>query len=80
MAAGWGVVPPPLGGMAEIVEHGVTGLFIERDDVQALVDSLSKFLADKYLRERIGSAARENVIERFDRESVINRIERLYLD
>ncbi|MCI0661109.1 MAG: glycosyltransferase family 4 protein [Acidobacteria bacterium] len=80
MAAGCAVIATRVGGMAEIVEHGVTGLFVERDDLRALIDTLSKFLADQSLRERVGNAARENVIKRFDRESVIDRIERLYID
>ena len=37
-------------------------------------------LTDKRLREKIGSVARASVIERFDRRSVIDRIERLYLN
>jgi len=80
MAAGCAVIATRVGGMAEIVEHGVTGLFVERDDLRALIDTLSKFLADQSLRERVGNAARENVIKRFDRESVIDRTERLYID
>ena len=80
MAAGCAVVATRVGGMAEIVEDGITGLFIERDDVWALVSGLSRLLTDKPLREKLGSIARASVIERFDRRSVIDRIERLYLN
>jgi glycosyltransferase involved in cell wall biosynthesis len=80
MAAGCAVIASRVGGMAEIVEHEVTGIFIERDDLWSLVAGLSKLLTDKSLREKLGAAARASVIQRFDRENVIDRIERLYLD
>jgi hypothetical protein len=41
---------------------------------------LSRLLGDKSLREKIGGVARASVIERFDRRSAIDRIERLYLN
>jgi glycosyltransferase involved in cell wall biosynthesis len=79
MAAGCAVVATRVGGMAEIVEDGITGALVERDNVWSLVGGLSRLLTDKQLREKIGSIARASVIERFDRRSVIDRIERLYL-
>jgi hypothetical protein len=36
-------------------------------------------LIDKARRESLGSAARSDVSERFDRERVIDQIERLYI-
>jgi glycosyltransferase involved in cell wall biosynthesis len=78
MAAGCAVIATRVGGMAEIVEDGVTGIFIERDDHWPLIAGLSRLLTDKALRERVGAAAREHVIEHFDRENVIDRIEDLY--
>jgi len=80
MASGCAVVATRVGGMAEIVEDGITGLLIERDNAWALIAALSRLLTDKRLREKIGSVARASVIERFDRRSVIDRIERLYLN
>jgi glycosyltransferase involved in cell wall biosynthesis len=78
MAAGCAVVATRVGGMAEIVEDGITGLFIERDNVWSLIAALSRLLTDKQLREKLGNIARASVIERFDRRSVIDQIERLY--
>jgi glycosyltransferase involved in cell wall biosynthesis len=80
MAAGCAVIASRVGGMAEIVEDGVTGILIERDDLWSLVAGLSKLLTDKPLRERLGAAAHAAVIHRFDRQDVIDRIERLYLE
>lgn len=80
MASGCAVVAARVGGMAEIVEDGVTGLLTERDNAQSLIAALSRLLTDRRLREKIGGLARASVIERFDRRSVIDRIERLYLN
>src|SRR6266542_2980306 len=80
MASGCAVVATRVGGMAEIVEDGVTGLLVERDNAHSLTAALSRLLGDKRLREKIGGVARASVIDRFDRRSAIDRIERLYLN
>jgi glycosyltransferase involved in cell wall biosynthesis len=80
MASGCAVVATRVGGMAEIVQDGVTGFLIERDNTHSLVVAISRLLADKPLREKIGGVARTNVIERFDRQNAIDQIERLYLN
>jgi glycosyltransferase involved in cell wall biosynthesis len=80
MASGCAVVATRVGGMAEIVQDGVTGLLVERDNAYSLTVALSRLLADKRLREKIGGVARASVIERFDRRNAIDRIERLYLN
>jgi glycosyltransferase involved in cell wall biosynthesis len=80
MASGCAVVATRVGGMAEIVEDGVTGLLVERDNAHSLTAALSRLLGDKRLREKIGGVARASVIDRFDRSNAIDRIERLYLN
>src|SRR5215813_1445937 len=80
MASGCAVVATRVGGMAEIVEDGVTGLLVDRDSAHSLTVALSRLLGDKPLREKIGGVARASVIERFDRRNAIDRIERLYLN
>ncbi|HZN11382.1 MAG TPA: glycosyltransferase family 4 protein [Blastocatellia bacterium] len=79
MAAGRAVLASRAGGLVEIVEDGITGLLVTPGDVGELTEGLSRLLADETLRARLGAAARERARERFDREHVINRIERLYL-
>lgn len=79
MAAGCAVVATRVGGMAEIVRDGVTGLLIEPNDKWALITGLTRLLSDIPLRERLAAAGRESVIARFERERVIDRIEALYL-
>jgi glycosyltransferase involved in cell wall biosynthesis len=80
MASGCAVIATRVGGMAEIIEDGITGLLIERDNAWSLIAALSRLLTDKRLREKLSSVARASVIERFDRRNVIDQIERLYLN
>jgi len=78
MAAGCAVIAARVGGMAEMVEDGVTGLLVAPDDVWALTSALVQLLGDEGLRTRLGTAAQASVRERFDRERIISQIERLY--
>lgn len=80
MAAGCAVIASRVGGMAEIVEDGVTGLFIERDNVWSLIVAISRLLSDKPLRDKVRANARRTVRDRFERTRVIDRIEALYLN
>jgi L-malate glycosyltransferase len=79
MAAGCACVATRVGGMAEIIENEITGLFAERDNLWSLVAAMSRLMTDKPLRAKLGSLGQASVLERFDRESVVDRIERLYL-
>jgi L-malate glycosyltransferase len=78
MAAGCAVIASRVGGMAEIVEGGATGLLVPPDDQGALAEALRELLDDGPLRSRLGGAARASALLRFEREQVIDRIERLY--
>jgi glycogen synthase len=50
-----------VGGPAEILEHGQTGLLFPPKDVDALAQSLLSLVKDPGLRRRIGAAAAEEV-------------------
>jgi glycosyltransferase involved in cell wall biosynthesis len=79
MAAGCACVATRVGGMADILENEITGLFAERDNLWSLVSAMSRLMTDKPLREKLGTVAQASVIERFDRDRVVDRIERLYM-
>jgi glycosyltransferase involved in cell wall biosynthesis len=80
MAAGVPVIASGVGGPAEIVTDGVTGLLVPPRRVEALAQAINDLLDDSDLRARLSAAAREEVQRRFEREAVINRIESIYLD
>jgi len=64
-ACGTPVVASDLPGVRTVVIHGETGLLIPVGNVEALRDGLSRFLHDRALRDRMGGAAREHVLNRF---------------
>lgn len=56
------------GGLPESVIDGETGYIIEKEDTEALIDRLSRLLADQELSEEMGRAGRERASEVFTRE------------
>jgi glycosyltransferase involved in cell wall biosynthesis len=65
MASGTPVVCSRLGGLPEIVEHGVTGYLVEPGDVEELRARLDELLRSPERAARFGRAARARVLERF---------------
>jgi glycosyltransferase involved in cell wall biosynthesis len=65
MACGLPSVTTDAGGAREVVREGVTGFVVARGDLDALVDRVSRLLADAALRERMARAARAEAEERF---------------
>lgn len=78
MACGVPVVATRAGGVPEIVEDGVSGLLVEPGDAQALVGAITALLEDAGLRERLASAARERIRERFNWDSIAARLADFY--
>lgn len=62
MAYGRAVVATNVGGLADAVDDGVTGLLVPPADVPALRAAIERLLADPELRARLGAAAREKAI------------------
>jgi glycosyltransferase involved in cell wall biosynthesis len=65
MAAGLPVVASDVGGVAEVVEDGVTGLLVPPGDPRALAGALRAVLADPALRQRLGESGWERARSRF---------------
>lgn len=63
MGIGIPAVMSPVGANLEIVQHGVNGYLPDTED--EWVEVLSKLITDKALREQIGKAGRQTVIERY---------------
>jgi glycosyltransferase involved in cell wall biosynthesis len=80
MSCGLPVVTTPVGGIAEAVEHGRTGLVIEPRQVEPLAGALANLLANAALRERLGQAARREAERRFGIAPMLDRMEHIFLD
>ncbi len=68
MAHGRPVVATAVGGLAEAVVDGETGLLVPPGDTAALRAALERLLGDADLRARLGAAGRERARERYSRE------------
>jgi glycosyltransferase involved in cell wall biosynthesis len=64
------VVASAVGGIAEIIESGRSGLLVEPDDPDALARALLSVLADDTLRESMVEAGYRRVRERFGSEAM----------
>ncbi len=64
--------------MPDIVADNVTGLLVERGDVQGLTDALRKLSRDGAVREQMGRDARRRAEEYFDWSVPAARLESLY--
>jgi glycosyltransferase involved in cell wall biosynthesis len=79
-AAGRPIVATAAGGSGEIVIDGVTGLLVPVEDGGLLAGALGRLVADPDLRDRLGAAAREHIIETFGMDRFVAEFARLYQD
>lgn len=78
MAAGTAVLATRVGGVAEVVEEGVSGLLVPRDDRGAFARELAGLLGDRSRTAALGEGARRRAVEHFERGAVVARYEALY--
>jgi glycosyltransferase involved in cell wall biosynthesis len=79
MAAGKPVVATTVGGVPELVEDGVTGFLVPPRDPKVLAQGILRLAKDADLRQRMGKAAQERALERFDISRTAREYEALYL-
>jgi glycosyltransferase involved in cell wall biosynthesis len=77
-AAGVPAVATDVGGVASVVQAGVTGLLVPSGDARSVADALLELLRDPERRERMGAAAREHVRSRFGAQRLADDVARLY--
>src|SRR5262249_21271873 len=78
MMRGSAVVATALGGPAEIVEQGVTGMLVEPGNPAALAQALTALLRNRENTARMGRAGRERAIERFTDDAMTGRFLSIY--
>jgi glycosyltransferase involved in cell wall biosynthesis len=78
MAAGKPVIATRVGGNAELVQEGETGLLIPPHDIDALVNALERLLRNPLLREVMGRRARNLARRDFCLTRICSQYEQLY--
>jgi glycosyltransferase involved in cell wall biosynthesis len=71
------IVAAAVGGIPEVVVHGVTGYLFDRGDAAALAGHLRQLIGDPDLRTRMGQAGRRHVEQHFT-TAPVRRLEALY--
>jgi glycosyltransferase involved in cell wall biosynthesis len=74
------VVSTPVGGLAEVVEDGISGLVVRPGDVGGLANALATCVAKPALRARLGAGAAERFAQKFDISRYPDRMTRIYED
>ncbi|GAB3286153.1 glycosyltransferase [Pseudoclavibacter terrae] len=80
MACGAPVVAARVGGLADTVVDGSTGLLVRPRDERALADGLVKLLTDAALRASMGRAGRARVETRYTWDRVAATTEQIYAE
>lgn len=78
MAAGRPAVATRVGGNAELVVEGETGLLVSSNDPKALTDALCRLLANGTMRETLGRNAVERIRRRFSAGRMGENYQQLY--
>lgn len=59
MATGTPIVASRVGGLAELINHGVNGLLVEPSNVEQLASAITRLLSDASLRARLSDGAQK---------------------
>lgn len=78
LAAGAPVVSTEVGGVADVVQHGVTGLLAPMDDDAELARHVVTLLGDRTLGQRMGQRGRAIVAATYGADRLVADIEGLY--
>ena len=72
------VVATNVGGLKELISHGVDGYLTNVGDTEALAQNALKILTDSGLQEKLGRKARQKVLEQYTPEKILPLYESLY--
>jgi L-malate glycosyltransferase len=72
------VIVANVGGLPEVVEDGVTGIIVEKDDYFALANAIVKLVMDEDLRKKLGQAGSQRVISQYKWEDSVSTMEDVY--
>lgn len=80
MAAACPVVATDVGGVPDLVEHGVNGVLGPAGDPAATAEAVFTLLADPQRRRAMGGAGRMRVRDAYGLDRLVSDMDRLYMD
>jgi glycosyltransferase involved in cell wall biosynthesis len=78
LAAERPVVSTDVGGVSDVVEHGVSGFLVPPGDVSAIAGALEQLAESPELRRTFGRAGRAHVLPRYSVPRLVDDIDTLY--
>lgn len=72
------VVAAPVGGIPDLIENGVTGLFADAGNARSFADKIIMLLRDDLLSRRLGSAGRQHVLDNFTDDIMVEKTINFY--
>jgi glycosyltransferase involved in cell wall biosynthesis len=80
MAMQKAIVSTDINGIPEAIEHNKTGLLVPALSPEELAQAIELLLSNPDKIEKLGRAARENVVKQFNKPVFISKFEKLYKD
>jgi len=77
-ACGVPVVASDVGCLPEVILHRRTGLIVPKNDPEALAAALLAMISSLDRAREMGAAAREHILEHYDEQRMIERLEQVY--
>ncbi|MGM9512866.1 glycosyltransferase [Roseateles sp. DB2] len=74
MASGLPVIATRVGGIPEIVQHGISGWLVAARDIEDIAERMRQMLGQPDLRQRMGTAARQDMVDRLDLRPSLDRV------
>ncbi len=78
MASGVPVIASDVGGLPEVVEHGVTGFLAPVGDTEKMAGYAITLLTDQAMFASFAEAGRRRAVDKFDYHKIIPQYEALY--
>lgn len=78
MFSGLPILSTNVGGIPELISHGVEGILVTPGDVNAMVKWIQTLMEDESLRERLAKAAKEKANKEFTIEKTVDKLLKLY--
>lgn len=72
------VVSTNVGGVRDLIKHGKNGFLTSVDDVESFAGYVMMLINDKELRERMGNAGYNSVINLYSKQRLVDDVKKLY--
>ena len=77
-ACGLPVIVSNVGGLPEVVKNEITGIIVERENIQATANAIIRLIQEPILREKMGNAGRKYVLKNYEWNENVTRMEKVY--